>query len=136
MLGTTLLGRLNEGLVEDWFCCIKRRFVGNQFIVKLLAEKVGMRHLDADGITKGKTMMRLTPHKAEVLVVKIKGFFTQETHGNKSFAVVLINLGINTKFVHATNVGIKLLSEFVTHELHLLILDAGTFGTGSQLLHL
>ena len=54
MLGTTLLGRLNEGLVEDWFCCIKRRFVGNQFIVKLLAEKVGMRHLDGMGSPREK----------------------------------------------------------------------------------
>ena len=135
MLGTTLV-LSGERLVEDRFGSVEGGLVRYEVVVKLLAEEVGMCHLDADGVAEGETMVGLTPDEAEVAVVEVESLIPQETHGDESFAVVLVNFGIDTKFVHAADVGIEFLTEFVRHKLDLLVIDAGTFGSGSELLHL
>ena len=137
MLGSSFLFIADEGLVEGG---VKGFITGgeflNQFVVKLLAVEVGLCHPDADGIAKREDVAGLTTDKAEVLIVEVEGFVTQIADGDEAFAVVIVNLGIDAKFGHSADVGIILLTNLVCHELDLLVLDAGTFGTGCQLFHL
>ena len=80
-------------------------------------------------------MVRHASREAVVSLIEVEWLVTKEAHGDESFAVVLIDFGINAKVGHAANRGIELFANLVCHEFHLLVLDAGTLGIGSQLLH-
>ncbi len=116
MLGTTFV-LSDEWLVKDWFGSVDGRLVRDKLVVELLTEEVGMCHLDADGVTERETVVRLTTNETVVLVVEVKSLISQESHGDESFTMVLINLCIHTKLIHATDVCIEFLSEFVTSGL-------------------
>ena len=127
MLGTTT-SLFEERLVEDRFGGVEGRLMADEFVVELFAEEVGLRHLDADRVAQREAMVGLTANETEVVFVEIESLIAQETDGNESFAVVLVNFSIDAKFAHTADVGIKFFTQFVGHELHLLVFDAGTLG--------
>ena len=79
--------------------------------------------------------MRLPACETVVALVEVEWFVAKEADGNETFAVVLVDFGIDTEVGHSADGSIKFLSNLVGHEFHLLVLDAGTLGIGSQLLH-
>ena len=79
--------------------------------------------------------MCLASHEAIVAVVKVERLVAEEVHGYESFAVVLVNLGVDAVFGHSANLCVKLLANLVGHKLNLLVLDAGALGVGCDELH-
>ena len=92
-------------------------------------------NLDSHGIAQRKRMTTAATNETEIAVVIVERLVAEETHGNESLTLVLVNLSINTIFCHTANLGIELLAKLVGHELHLLVLDTCTLGCCSQLLH-
>ena len=56
--------------------------------------------------------------------------------GHHSFAMILVNLDIQPKFVQTADFSTESLSEAIAHKLHLFIFDACTLGCGGNYFHL
>ena len=68
MLGTTLV-LSGERLVEDRFGSVEGGLVRYEVVVKLLAEEVGMCHLDADGVAQLVAVMTAAAHETIVALL-------------------------------------------------------------------
>ena len=103
--------------------------------VELALLQVGTSHLDTHGITKLIFVVVPASSQAEVALVEVIVVIIEIAHGHHSFAVVLVDLGIDAIGCDAADVGVKLLSDLVTHELHHLILDGIALGILGYDLH-
>ena len=79
--------------------------------------------------------MILTSPQAVVTLVEFIIIVIQITQRHHTFTFILIDFHIQAELRHTAYGSFKHLPQFIAHEFHLLILDTGTFGTGSQLLH-
>ena len=109
--------------------------MGDEFVVELLAVEIGISHLDAHSVSEREASASLTTNEAEALVVETEAFFANGMHGDEAFAVVVVHLRIYAVFGHSTDMSVVLFPYLVRHELHLLVLDAGSLRRCSQLLH-
>ena len=103
--------------------------------VKLSAFEVGTLHTYADLLAEGISVVLAATDELNVALVKLVVVVLKIAEGHKPFASVLVNLYVESKFRDTCYSAHKLPSETVSHELHLLVLDAGTFGRFGKLLH-
>lgn len=109
--------------------------VVSQCEVKLLAFQIGLCHLDSDRVAQLIDMVAATADKTIVFLIEVVIIIVQIAHRNHAFAMVFVNLGINSVALYATDMCVEAFAQVLSHELDHLVFDGVAFGILSHLFH-
>ena len=107
----------------------------HQCEVQLLLLQIGTCHFDRDGISQTVRAVLATSAQTVVLLVELVVIVVEVADGYHALTLVLVQLDVQTPLRDTGDDTVEHLPHAFRHELYLLVLDAGTFGVGSYLLH-
>ena len=125
------------GFGRDHLCrggsCGTRAFHESE--IKLTGNQIGLYHFHEHLITELVHFPVVAAHDAVILLVELVIISFQLIDGNEAFAFRVIQFHVKAPLRHAGNRSHEILSEFVAHELDLLVLDGGPFRVRGDLFH-
>ena len=103
--------------------------------IELLLHQVGTCNLNGYTVAELIAAIAATAYEAVVFLVELVIVVFEVADRHQSFTLVLVDFHIESPLGHARDGAFIHLSEPLAKELHLLILDRGTLGTGGKLFH-